>query len=178
MNPKYFMPVKGEYRNQYANAEIAEQLGIPKENIILKLNGDVFEMKDGENTNTTERIETDEILIDGNNGGDIGNLVLKDREMLGENGIVIISCTLDKKTKEILGGPEILTRGFIYVKESQDLLIQTKELSKEVIEESIDYNSKKVDYTKIKNDIRETLGKFFYKETESKPMIITVIQEV
>ena len=178
MNPKYFMPVKGEYRNQYANAEIAEQLGIPKENIILKLNGDVFEMKDGVNTNTTERIETDEILIDGNNGGDIGNLVLKDREMLGENGIVIISCTLDKKTKEILGGPEILTRGFIYVKESQDLLIQTKELSKEVIEESIDYNSKKVDYTKIKNDIRETLGKFFYKETESKPMIITVIQEV
>ncbi len=178
MNPKYFMPVKGEYRNQYANAEIAEQLGIPKENIILKLNGDVFEIIDGVNTNTTERIETDEILIDGNNGGDIGNLVLKDREMLGENGIVIISCTLDKKTKEILGGPEILTRGFIYVKESQDLLTQTKELSKEVIEESIDYNSKKVDYTKIKNDIRDTLGKFFYKETESKPMIITVIQEV
>ena len=178
MNPKYFMPVKGEYRNQYANAEIAEQLGIPKENIILKLNGDVFEIIDGVNTNTTERIETDEILIDGNNGGDIGNLVLKDREMLGENGIVIISCTLDKKTKEILGGPEILTRGFIYVKESQDLLTQTKELSKEVIEKSIDFNSKKVDYTKIKNDIRDTLGKFFYKETESKPMIITVIQEV
>ena len=178
MNPKYFMPVKGEYRNQYANAEIAEELGIPKENIILKLNGDVFEIIDGNNTNTTERIETDEILIDGNNGGDIGNLVLKDREMLGENGIVIISCTLDKKTKEILGGPEILTRGFIYVKESQDLLIQTKALSKEVIETSIDYKTKKVDYTKIKNDIRDTLGKFFYKETESKPMIITVIQEV
>ena len=98
--------------------------------------------------------------------------------MLGENGIVIISCTLDKKTKEILGGPEILTRGFIYVKESQDLLIQTKALSKEVIETSIDYKTKKVDYTKIKNDIRDTLGKFFYKETESKPMIITVIQEV
>ena len=178
MNPKYFFPVKGEYRNQYTNGEIAEELGIPKENIILKLNGDVFEINNKENTNTTERIETDEILIDGNSQGDIGNLVLKDREMLGENGIVIISCTLDKETKEIVGGPEILTRGFIYVKESQDLLEETKAISKEVIESSIEINSKRVDYSKIKNDVRDILGKFFYKQTESKPMIITVIQEV
>lgn len=178
MNPKYYFPVKGEYRNQYANAEIAESLGIPKENIILKLNGDVFEMVKGENTNSTEHIETDEILIDGKSQGDIGNLVLKDREMLGENGIVIISCTLDKNTKEILGGPEILTRGFIYVKESQFLLEETKKVSREVIESSIELNSKRVDYSKIKNDVRDVLGKFFYKETESKPMIITVIQEV
>ncbi len=178
MNPKYYMPVKGEYRNQYANAEIAEELGIPKENIILKLNGDVFEMVNGENTNSLEHIETDEILIDGNNSGDVGNLVLKDREMLGENGIVIISCTLDKNTKKILAGPEILTRGFIYVKESQEMLEETKKISREVIESSIEETAKRVDYTKIKNDVREVLGKFFYKETESKPMIITVIQEV
>ncbi len=178
MNPKYYMPVKGEYRNQYANAEIADELGIPKENIILKLNGDVFELVDGNDTQTTEKIETDEILISGNKGDDIGDLVLKDREMLGENGIVIISCTLDKNTKKILGGPEILTRGFIYVKESQDLLEETKALSKQVIETSIEDNAKRVDYTKIKNDVRDTLGKFFYTETESKPMIITVIQEV
>ncbi len=98
--------------------------------------------------------------------------------MLGENGIVIISCTLDKETKEIVGGPEILTRGFIYVKESQDLLEETKAISKEVIESSIEINSKRVDYSKIKNDVRDILGKFFYKQTESKPMIITVIQEV
>ena len=98
--------------------------------------------------------------------------------MLGESGIVIISCTLDRETKEILGGPEILTRGFIYVKESQDLLEETKEISKEVIASNIEYNTKKVDYSKIKNDVRETLGKFFYNETGSKPMIITVIQEV
>ena len=110
MNPKYYFPVKGEYRNQYANAEIAEELGIPKENIILKLNGDVFEMVDGENTDSLEHIDTDEILIAGNKGEDIGDLVLKDREMLGSSGIVIISCTLDKATKKILGGPEILTR--------------------------------------------------------------------
>ena len=178
MNPKYYFPVKGEYRNQYANAEIAESLGIPKENIILKLNGDVFEMVDGVNTNSMEHIETDEILIDGNDSGDIGNLVLKDREMLGENGIVIISCTLDKNTKKVLGGPEILTRGFIYVKESQDLLEETKRVSREVIESDIEENAKRIDYTKIKNDVREVLGKFFYTETESKPMIITVIQEV
>ena len=178
MNPKYYMPVKGEYRNQYANAEIAEELGIPKENIILKLNGDVFEMVNGENTNCKDHIETDEILIDGNNSGDIGNLVLKDREMLGENGIVIISCTLDKNTKKILGGPEILTRGFIYVKESQDLLEETKRISHDVIESNIEEPSKRIDYSKIKNDVRDVLGKFFYQETESKPMIITVIQEV
>lgn len=178
MNPKYYFPVKGEYRNQYANAEIAEELGIPKENIILKLNGDVFEMENGENTNSMERVEVDEILIDGNSQGDIGDLVLKDREMLGENGIVIISCTLDKNTKDVLGGPEILTRGFIYVKESQDLLEETKALAKEVIEISINDNNKRVDYAKIKNDVRDVLGKFFFKETESKPMIITVIQEV
>ena len=178
MNPKYYFPVKGEYRNQYANAEIAESLGIPKENIILKLNGDVFEMVNGENTNTLDKVEIDEVLIDGNSQGDIGNLVLKDREMLGENGIVIISCTLDKNTKQILGGPEILTRGFIYVKESQSLLEETKKVSREVIESNIELNAKRVDYSKIKNDVRDVLGKFFYKETESKPMIITVIQEV
>ncbi len=178
MNPKYYFPVKGEYRCQYANAEIAEELGIPKENIILKLNGDVLELVNGKNTDSMEHIPVDEILIDGKSQSDIGNLVLKDREMLGENGIVIISCTLDKNTKKILGGPEILTRGFIYVKESQDLLEETKAISREVIESNIELSSKRVDYTKIKNDVREVLGKFFYQETESKPMIITVIQEV
>ncbi len=178
MNPKYYFPVKGEYRQQYANAEIAEELGIPKENIILKLNGDVLELVKGNNTNSLEHIPVDEILIDGKSQGDIGELVLKDREMLGENGIVIISCTLDKETKKIVGGPEILTRGFIYVKESQDLLEETKEISKEVIASNIEYKFKKVDYAKIKNDVREALGKFFYNETASKPMIITVIQEV
>ena len=178
MNPKYYFPVKGEYRLQYANAEIAEELGIPKENIILKQNGDVLELVNGNNTNSVEHIEVDNILIDGNSQGDIGDLVLKDREMLGESGIVIISCTLDKQTKQILGGPEILTRGFIYVKESQDLLEETKSISKEVIESNIEVNAKRVDYARIKNEVRDILGKFFYRETGAKPMIITVIQEI
>ncbi len=178
MNPKYYFPVKGEYRHQVKNAEIAERLGIPKENIILKQNGDVATFVDGKLTEDLEHIPVDEILIDGKSQGDIGELVLKDREMLGENGIVIISCTLNKNTKEILAGPEILTRGFVYVKESADLIKETEELCLEVIKSNIEEDSKKVDYTKIKNDVRDRLGKYFYKETECKPMIITVIQEV
>ena len=178
MNPKYYFPVKGEYRNQYANAEVAEEIGISKENIILKENGDVVEFVKGKLIDTKEHVEVDQILIDGKSQGDIGNLVLKDREMLGENGIVIISCTLDKQTKKILGGPEILTRGFVYVKESQDLLEHTKELAKTSIEENIELNTKRVDYAKIKNEVRDHLGKFFYQETGTRPMIITVIQEV
>ena len=149
-----------------------------KDNIVLKLNGDVFEMVNGENTNSIEHVDVDAILIDGNSTDDVGNLVLKDREMLSENGIVIISCTLDKDTKAILGGPEILTRGFIYVKESQNLLEETKKVAREAIESNLEANAKRVDYSQIKNDVRDVLGKFFYKETESKPMIITVIQEV
>lgn len=178
MNPKYYFPVKGEYRNQYANAEIAEELGIPKDNIILKQNGDVVEFIKGKLVDSKEKIDVDQVLIDGKSQGDIGNLVLKDREMLGENGIVIISCTLDKQSKQIVGGPEILTRGFVYVKESQDLLEETKEISRVAIEANIEKNTRRVDYAKIKNEVRDRLGKFFYRETESKPMIITVIQEV
>ena len=108
-------------------------------------------MDNGEQVETFEHIETDQILIDGNNSGDIGDLVLKDREMLASSGIVIISCTLDKETKR---------------------------LSREVIENNIEENQKRIDYAKIKNDVRDVLGKFFYQETEAKPMVITVIQEV
>ena len=178
LQPKYYFPVKGEYRHQFANAEIAESLGIPKENILLKQNGDVVTFENGNLIDTKEHIETDEILIDGKSSGDIGDLVLKDREMLGENGIVIISCTLDRDTKEILSGPEVLTRGFIYVKENLDVIEEIKNMTKEVLEHNIEVGSKRVDYAKIKNEVREALGKYFYKTMESKPMIITVIQEV
>jgi ribonuclease J len=178
IKPKYYMPVKGEYRSMVNNANLAYELGMPKENLLLKQNGDVVEFVDGVLQDKFETIKIDTILIDGDTSEDIGELVLKDREMLGQSGIVIISCTLDKDTKEILSGPEILTRGFIYVKESYDLLQQTSQLAKEVIENDIELGSLRVDYTQIKNDIRERLGNFFYKETETKPMIITVIQEV
>ena len=178
MNPKYYFPVRGEYRNQVMNAELAERLGIPKDNIILKQNGDIVQFENGKLVETNSRIETDEILIDGKSQGDIGDLVLKDREMLGSNGIVIISCTLDKKTKKILSGPEVLTRGFVYVKENGELLHETQEISQEIIEANIDRNSNVVDYNNIKNEIRNVLGKHYYKELDGKPMVITVIQEV
>lgn len=179
MNPKYYFPVKGEYRLQYANATIASDLGMNPKNILLKQNGDVVEFVRGKlNEKCFDHIEVDEVLIDGKSQGDIGSLVLKDREMLGENGIVIVCCTLDKQSKQIVGGPEILTRGFIYAKDNQELLEETKELAREVIDESIEPNSRRVDYTQIKNGVREKLGKFFYQKTESKPMVITVIQEV
>ena len=179
MNPKYYFPVKGEYRHQVMNAEVAEQVGIPKENIILKQNGDVATFVDGVlQLEEFEHIDLNEILIDGKSEGNIGELVLKDREMLGENGIVIVSCTIDKDTKEILAGPEILTRGFVYVKESGDLLKETSDMCLEIIKDNITSSEDIIDYNKIKNDIRERLGKYFYKETESKPMVITVMQEV
>lgn len=178
MNPKYYFPVKGEYRHQYMNAEVAESVGIPKDNIILKQNGDVTLFINGKLTDNKEHIDVDDILIDGKSQGDIGELVLKDREMLGENGIVIISATIDRQTKQILAGPEVLTRGFIYVKENQDIVEETKKICLEVLENNINKEDRKVDYTKIKNDVRDSLGKYFYKETEAKPMIITVIQEV
>ncbi len=178
MNPKYYFPVRGEYRHQYMNATIAEELGIPKENIILKQNGDVAYFVNGVLKNDLEKVVVDDVLIDGKTPGDIGELVLKDREMLGENGIVLVTCTLNRQTKEIISGPDIVTKGFIFVKENQDLIATSKEMCQQVIEENIEVNDKKVDYTKIKNEVRSQLGKYFYKETESKPMIITVIQEV
>ena len=178
LRPKYLFPVKGEYRNQYAFGEIAEGMNIPKDNILLKQNGDVVTFEKGKLLDTKEHINADEILIDGKDSSDIGNLVLKDREMLGENGIVIISCTLDRETKDVIAGPKVLTRGFIYVKENQDIIEQIKELSKGIIESNIEKGTKRVDYAKIKSDVREGLGKYLYQEIGSKPMIITVIQEV
>ncbi|MBQ9013869.1 MAG: ribonuclease J [Bacilli bacterium] len=176
MNPKYYMPVIGEYRHMVANAKCATHVGINKENIILKQNGDVVSIIDGKLVENKERVKTDDILIDGTSSKDIGELVLKDREMLSDNGIVIVCATLDKRTKEILAYPEVLTRGFIYVKENTDIIEEIKNISKEVIDENTSNNY--VEYNKIKLGIRERLSKYLYEQTECKPMIITVIQEV
>ena len=178
MNPKYYFPVKGEYRHQYMNADIAYDAGIPKENIILKLNGDVATFVDGTLTEESIHIPVDDILIDGKSSNDVGELVLKDREMLAESGIVIISATLDKQTKKLLSDVEVLTRGFIYVKENQEMIDETKKICLDIINDNINSVEQKVDYTKIKNEVRVHLGQYFYRETEAKPMIITVIQEV
>ncbi len=176
MNPKYYFPVIGEYRHQVDNANIATSMGINKENIILRLNGEVATFINGNLIEEKEIIKVDELLIDGNSTKDIGELVLKDRELLSDNGIVIICATLNRKTKEIMAGPEVLTRGFIYVKENSDIIEKMKEISLEVINSNISNNY--VEFNKIKNGIREELGKYLFLETECKPMIITVITEI
>ena len=176
INPEYYMPIIGEYRHQVANADIAYKLGIPKENILLKQNGDVVTFLGGKLVENNEHIEVSDIMIDGTSSEDIGELVLKDREMLSDNGIVVVCATLDKKSKQVLAGPSILTRGFVYVKDSADLISEIERISLEKILENTSNNY--VEYNKIKNSIREEVGKYLYLETECKPMIITVIQEV
>jgi len=147
-----------------------------KKNIILKTNGEVVTFEKGNLVEEPEKVKINDILIDGTSSQDIGELVLKDRELLSENGIVIVCATLSKKTRAILSGPEIITRGFIYVKENAEFINQIQDISLKIINDNISNNF--VDYNKIKNDLRDKLGKFLYEETECKPMIITIINEI
>ncbi len=176
LNPKYYMPVKGEYRYMVNNADLASSLGIPDSNILLKQNGDIVEINNGVLQDNFKNIKINDVLIDGKSNDDVGDLVIKDRQMLSENGIVLISATISKKTREILVGPEVTTRGFIYIKDSKDMINEIKNISLDVITRNI--TDRYVEYTKIKTEIREELGKYLYNETECKPMIIAVIQEV
>ena len=176
MNPKYYMPVIGEYRHMVANKEVAKQVGMNEDNIILRLNGEVAYFENGKLIDNGMKVPVDDILIDGLAAGDVGELVLKDREMLSSNGIVIITATLDKNTKEVLAGPEVLTRGFIYVKENIDLIKEAQKISLNVIKEHTKTNY--VDFSKVKLGIRDKVGKYFYEQTECKPMILIVIGEV
>ena len=176
LNPKYYIPVKGEYRYMVGNANLANKLGIDKDNIILKQNGEVIELVNGELVNSSSKVRVNDVLIDGKSNDDVGELVIKDREMLSESGIVLISATISKKEKILLVGPEVTTRGFIYVRDSLEMIEEIKKISLNVIERNIINNY--VEYNKIKSEIREELGKYLYQETECKPMIIAVVQEV
>ena len=133
INPKFYMPVKGEYRYMVNNANLASNLGIPDSNILLKQNGDVVTFENGKLIDNFARIKVDDVLIDGTSNDDIGDLVIKDREMLSENGIVLISATVDKKDKVLLVGPEVTTRGFIYVKDSADMIKEIKVICEAII---------------------------------------------
>jgi len=176
MKPKYYFPIKGEYRYQMANADLASSLGIPSDHILLKQNGDVVTFENGKLVDNFDKVNFGTITIDGKNSEDVGELVIKDREMLSADGIVIVSTTIDKKTKKILAGPEVLSRGFIYMKDSEELINEIKTISKKVIEDNTTNNY--LEFNKIKNGIREELGKFLFKETGCRPMIISVIQEI
>ena len=177
MKPKYYFPIKGEYRHQVANATLANQVGIPDNHIILKENGFVASFNNGKLVqNDFTKIPCGDISIDGDSSDDIGEIVLRDREMLSDNGIIVISATLSKKTKKIIAGPEILTRGFVYVKDSTDLIDQIKEICVKVINENVHENY--VDDGKIKSAIRDNLSKYLSNQTGNKPMIISVLQEI
>lgn len=176
MKPKYYMPVIGEYRQQVANANAAKQIGMKCDHILLKLNGDVAYFENGELVDNDMKVAVDDILIDGLSAGDVGDLVIKDRELLSDNGIVIITATLDRKTKEILAGPEVLTKGFVYVRDNIDLIKEVAKISEEVINKNVKGNY--VDFNKVKSGIRDKVGKYLYEETECKPMVIIVIGEV
>ena len=176
MNPKYYFPIKGEYSEQVANGDLAYDLGIPRENIILKENGYVASFEDGKLIDNFSPVKTGVISIDGDSSDDVGELVLRDREILSDNGIVIISATLDKRNKNLLAGPEILSRGFVYVKDNGELIDSIKDICTEIITSNVHNNY--IDYNKVKNTIRERLSNFLSVQTGNRPMIITVIQEI
>ena len=137
---------------------------------------EVITFVDGNLVDKMEKVKVNDVLIDGISSEDVGELVIKDREMLAENGIVLISATISKKDKVLLVGPEITTRGFIYVKDSKDLILEIKNICEEIINKNITPTF--VDYNKIKVEIRERLSNYLFEETECKPMIIAVVQEV
>ena len=175
-NPKFYMPIKGEYRYQVENANLAYKVGLPKENIILKENGQIVTINRGKLIESFDKIFVDDILIDGKSSEDVGELVLKDRELLSSNGLVLISATLSKKDKKIIVEPEIMTRGFIYEKDNVEIINEIKNISLTTIKENI--TPKYADYTKIRNDIREKVGAYLYKASQCKPVILTVVQEI
>ena len=175
LNPKYYMPVNGEYRHEIANKKAAITAGMKEENILCKLNGDVVYFKNGKLVDDNIKIPTDELLIDGE-VGDVGEIVLKDREMLSDNGVVVAVITIDRLTKNLKHPLELHSRGFIYVRDNIDVMKEAVNIATKVVNDNTKPNF--IDYNKIKLGVRDELGKYFYNEIGTKPMILLIIQEV
>ncbi|MDO5424701.1 MAG: ribonuclease J [Eubacteriales bacterium] len=175
VHPKYAIPVHGEYRHLKAQAGIANSLGIPKENIFIMTSGDVLEL-DEHSANITGHVPTGGILVDGLGVGDVGNIVLRDRQHLAEDGILIVVMTLEKYSNQLLAGPDIVSRGFVYVRESEGLM----EEARRVVEGALDncMNKHITDWGKIKNNVKDALSDFLWKRTKRSPMILPIIMEV
>ncbi|MEE1031253.1 MAG: ribonuclease J [Ruminococcus sp.] len=174
VKPKYAIPVHGEYRHLKAQAELAESLGISKDNIFILSSGDVIEM-DEESAQVTGKVHTGAILVDGLGVGDVGNIVLRDRQHLAEDGIMIVVLTLEKYSNQLLAGPDIVSRGFVYVRESEDLMGQAKSIVEDAIDSCLDRRIS--DWGKMKSVIKDSLGEFLWKRTKRKPMILPIIME-
>ena len=175
LKPKYAIPVHGEYRHLQANAGIAESIGIPKENIFIMHSGDVLAL-DKEEAEIVDRVHTGAILVDGLGVGDVGNIVLRDRQHLAEDGILIVVLTIEKGTNCLLAGPDIVSRGFVYVRESEGLMEEAKQLLYEALDKCL--SNRSADWSRIKMVIRDTMSEFLWKRTKRKPMILPIIMDV
>ncbi|SFK77134.1 ribonuclease J [Lachnospiraceae bacterium KH1T2] len=175
VKPKYSIPAHGEYRHRHAQATIAEELGYDHDHILMLHSGDVLEIDD-EGAKIAKHVQTGAIYVDGLGVGDVGNIVLRDRQHLAEDGIVIIVLTMQRGTGQVLAGPDIVSRGFVYVRESDALL----EDSTEILQDQMDELSEKgiTDWSKIKSTLRDSLSDYLWKKTKRRPMILPIIMEV
>ena len=175
VKPKYAIPVHGEYRHLKAQAGLALDLGIPKENVFILQSGDVLELNEEEPAKVTGKVRTGAILVDGLGVGDVGNIVLRDRQHLAEDGIMIVVLTLEKRSSRLLAGPDIVSPGFVYVRESEDLMDEARIVVEDAIDVCLDKHI--TDWGKIKNVIKDSLGEFLWKRTKRNPMILPIIME-
>lgn len=175
VKPKYAIPVHGEYRHLKANANIAAEMGVDKDNIFIMSSGDVLELDD-ESADVVSHIHVDGILVDGLGVGDVGNIVLRDRQSLAQNGVIIVVITIDKPNCELLAGPDIVSRGFVYVRESEDLMDEARNIVYDEIMKCLDHNIS--DWGKLKSVVKDSLSEYIWKRMKRSPMILPIIMEV
>ena len=175
VRPKYSIPVHGEFRHLKAHAEIAKSIGIPKENVFIMQSGDVLELGE-ESAEVTGKVPTGSIFVDGLGVGDVGNIVLRDRQHLAEDGILIVVLTLEKYSNQVLAGPDIVSRGFVYVRESESLMDEARQVVSDALESCLNKNIS--DWGKIKNTVKDSLSDYLWKKTKRNPMILPIIMEV
>ena len=175
VRPKYAIPVHGEYRHRKAQAQLAREIGIDKENIFMIHSGDVLELSE-EKASVTGHVQTGGILVDGLGVGDVGNIVLRDRQHLAEDGILIVVLTLGRYSNQVVAGPDIVSRGFVYVRESEDLMDEARNVVENALSNCLE--RKTTDWGKLKNSVRDSLSDFLWKRTKRSPMILPIIMEV
>ena len=175
VNPQYCIPVHGEYKHLIAQAKIAEELGYDKEDIILLSSGDVLEL-DEESAKVTGRVQVGNVMVDGLGVGDVGNIVIRDRQRLAEDGIIIVVMTLEAGSGQVLAGPDIVSRGFVYVRNSESLMDEAQAVLNDTMEYCMSHHI--TDWGKIKGMVKDALGDFVWKETKRRPMIMPIIMEV
>lgn len=175
VRPKFFIPVHGEYRQLIAHSETAKKVGVPKENIVLMKNGRTLELNE-ESCKLTVPVPFGKVMVDGLGVGDVGNIVLRDRQHLSQDGLIIVVLTMDSATGEIVAGPDIISRGFVYVRESENLMDEVKLLISAELQKCVDKHI--VDWATIKSTIRDSLRDYIYQVTKRNPMILPIIMEV